>query len=224
LISVQPAAAHHFGAGFNSGTVVELKGTIKEFQFKNPHTWIQVLVPDANGKVTEWSLEWGSPNSLGRQGYRPSSFPPGAKITVRLNPMRNGSPAGGFIAAKLRMESHRSRDDKVSPSAGNGLKVNMGARITRRSFVTASAGAMISFLQVVPRPVPASSSTTPGSHEHLFLVDLRNAVNRKIGGDLRAVYPQNNNTPAQIPQRSTCCAKANWNSSLVGCNATQRKT
>src|SRR5438445_13306805 len=97
--SGQPAAAHHSGAGFNSGTVVELKGTIKEFQFKNPHTWIQVLVPDASGKVTEWSLEWGSPNSLGRQGYRPTSFPPGAKVTVRLNPMRNGSPAGGFMAA-----------------------------------------------------------------------------------------------------------------------------
>jgi len=119
LVSVQPVAAHHSGAGFNSGTVVELKGTIKEFQFKNPHTWIQVVVPDANGKLTEWSLEWGSPNSLGRQGYRPSSFPPGAKVTVRLNPMRNGSPAGGFIAAKFEDGKVIGRwDDKVSPSAG----------------------------------------------------------------------------------------------------------
>ena len=101
FISVQPAAAHHSGAGFNSDKVIELKGTIKEFQFKNPHTWIQVLVEDANGKTTEWSLEWGSPNSLGRQGYRPSTFPPGAKVTVRLNPMRTGAPAGGFIAAKF---------------------------------------------------------------------------------------------------------------------------
>jgi len=118
LISVQPAAAHHSGAGFNSGTVVELKGTIKEFQFKNPHTWIQVLVPDANSKVTEWSLEWGSPNSLGRQGYRPTTFPAGAKVTVRLNPMRNGSPAGGFIAAKFEDGKVIGRwDDKVSPSA-----------------------------------------------------------------------------------------------------------
>ena len=118
-ISVQPAAAHHSGAGFNSGAVVELKGTIKEFQFKNPHTWLQVLVPDASGKVTEWSLEWGSPNSLGRQGYRPTTFPPGAKVTVRLNPMRNGSPAGGFIAAKFEDGKVIGRwDDKVSPSAG----------------------------------------------------------------------------------------------------------
>src|SRR5438132_10484321 len=118
LISVQPAAAHHSGAGVNSGTVLELKGTIKEFQFKNPHTWIQVLVPDASGTVTEWSLEWGSPNSLGRQGYRPTSFPPGAKVTVRLNPMKSGAPAGGFIAAKFADGTVIGKwDDKISPSA-----------------------------------------------------------------------------------------------------------
>ena len=119
FISVQPAAAHHSGAGFNSDKVIELKGTIKEFQFKNPHTWIQVLVEDANGKTTEWSLEWGSPNSLGRQGYRPSTFPPGAKVMVRLNPMRTGAPAGGFIAAKFADGTTIGRwDDKISPSAG----------------------------------------------------------------------------------------------------------
>ena len=118
FISVQPAAAHHSGAGFNSDKVIEVNGTIKEFQFKNPHTWIQVMVADASGKVTEWSLEWGSPNSLGRQGYRPSSFPAGAKVTVRLNPMRNGSPAGGFIAAKFEDGKTIGRwDDKVGPSA-----------------------------------------------------------------------------------------------------------
>jgi hypothetical protein len=118
LISVQPAGAHHSGAGFNSGKVVELKGTVKEFQFKNPHTWIQVLVDDGTGKITEWSLEWGSPNQLGRMGYRPSTFPAGAKVTFRLNPMRNGEPAGGFIAAKFEDGTTIGRwDEKVSPSA-----------------------------------------------------------------------------------------------------------
>jgi hypothetical protein len=96
-----PAAAHHSGAGFDQSKVVEITGTIKEFQFKNPHTWIQVDVDDqAKGKV-EWSVEWGSPNQLGRQGYRPSTFPPGEKVTIRLNPMHNGSPAGGFVGAKF---------------------------------------------------------------------------------------------------------------------------
>jgi hypothetical protein len=120
LISVQPAAAHHSGAGFEADKVVELSGTIKEFQFKNPHTWIQVLVQDAKGKTTEWSLEWGSPNSLGRQGYRPSTFPPGAKVTVRFNPMKSGDAAGGFIAAKFADGTVIGKwDDKISPSAAS---------------------------------------------------------------------------------------------------------
>jgi len=98
---VAPAAAHHSGAGFDQSKVVEITGTIKEFQFKNPHTWIQVDVDDAAKGKVEWSVEWGSPNQLGRQGYRPSTFPPGEKVTIRLNPMHNGSPAGGFVGAKF---------------------------------------------------------------------------------------------------------------------------
>jgi hypothetical protein len=94
--------AHHSGAEFDNTKVVELNGTIKEFQFKNPHTWIQVLVPDSKGGNVEWSLEWGSPNNLGRDGYRPSTFPPGAKVAVRFNPMRSGAPAGMFLGAKFQ--------------------------------------------------------------------------------------------------------------------------
>jgi hypothetical protein len=101
FVSIPPAVAHHSGAGFNSDKLMELTGTIKEFQFKNPHTWIQVMVEDANGQKIEWSLEWGSPNSLGRQGIRPSTFPPGAKATMRLHPMINGAPAGAFVGAKF---------------------------------------------------------------------------------------------------------------------------
>jgi hypothetical protein len=101
LVVARPAVAHHSGAGFDSTKVMELTATVKEFQFTNPHTWLQVFVEDAKGGKVEWSLEWGSPNSLGRQGVRPSSFPPGAKITVRLNPMTNGAPAGGFVGAKF---------------------------------------------------------------------------------------------------------------------------
>jgi len=99
--TVPAAMAHHSGVEFDSGKVVELTGTIKEFQFKNPHSWVQVLVADPNGGTVEWSLEWGSPNALGREGYRPTTFPVGARVTVRLNPMKNGSPAGAFVGARL---------------------------------------------------------------------------------------------------------------------------
>ncbi|MEQ1884455.1 MAG: DUF6152 family protein [Bryobacteraceae bacterium] len=96
------ANAHHSGAGFSADVVKEITGVIKEFQFRNPHSWIQVNVADANGKVTEWSVEWGSPNQLGREGIRPSTFTPGSTVTIKLHPMTNGSPMGGFIGAKFK--------------------------------------------------------------------------------------------------------------------------
>jgi hypothetical protein len=100
-IAVAPLAAHHSAAMFDDEKVVELNGTIKEMQWTNPHIWIQVVV-DNNGQKTEWSLEGGSPNSLSRNGWRATTFKPGDAVTVRLNPMKDGSPAGSFIAAKFK--------------------------------------------------------------------------------------------------------------------------
>jgi len=99
-IAIQPVSAHHSSAGFGKD-VKELTGTIKEFQFRNPHSWIQMEVPDANGKVVEWSVEWGSPNQLGREGIRPSTFPAGTKVTVKVHPMSSGAPVASFIGAKM---------------------------------------------------------------------------------------------------------------------------
>jgi hypothetical protein len=99
-VAIQPVLAHHSGAGFSNDTK-QISGTVKEFQFKNPHSWIQVNVPDATGKMVEWSVEWGSPNQLGRDGYRPSTFAPGTKVTMKIHPMANGAPVAGFVAAKF---------------------------------------------------------------------------------------------------------------------------
>ena len=101
LLTTTRALAHHSDAMFDREQVRELSGTIKEFQFTNPHTWVQLSVKDANGKVVEWSLEWGSPNQLGRQGIRPSTFAVGAAVTVRANPMRDGTAGGAFIGARF---------------------------------------------------------------------------------------------------------------------------
>ena len=99
-IAIQPLYAHHSSAGFGKD-VRELTGTVKEFQFRNPHSWIQMEVPDANGKMVEWSVEWGSPNQLGREGIRPSTFPAGAKVTIKVHPMTSGAPVASFVGAKM---------------------------------------------------------------------------------------------------------------------------
>jgi Family of unknown function (DUF6152) len=92
--------AHHSGAMFDREKVVELKGTVKELQWSNPHIWIQ-LVSRENGTDKEWSLEGGSPNTLSRQGWRSTTFKPGDEVTVRFNPMKDGTSAGAFIGARF---------------------------------------------------------------------------------------------------------------------------
>ena len=100
-MTLNVATAHHSAAMFDHAKTVTLHGTVKNFQFTNPHSWIQVNVTDATGKVTEWSFEWGSPNQLGREGIRPATFSPGMNVTIKFHPMLNGSPVGGFIGAKM---------------------------------------------------------------------------------------------------------------------------
>jgi hypothetical protein len=95
-----PAAlAHHSAAMFDDTKVLELKGTVKELQWTNPHIWLQVIVED-QGKKTEWSIEGGSPNSLSRQGWRATTFKAGDRIAVRISPMKDGTAAGNFIGAR----------------------------------------------------------------------------------------------------------------------------
>jgi hypothetical protein len=99
--AIAPLAAHHSAAMFDDEKVVELNGNIKEVQWSNPHIWIQVVV-DTNGQKTEWSIEGGSPNSLSRNGWRPTTFKSGDAVTVRVNPMKDGTPGGSFIGAKFK--------------------------------------------------------------------------------------------------------------------------
>ena len=102
FMGAQTLLAHHAGTMFDENKTAELTGTIKEFQFTNPHSWIQVMVMTKPGEAPkEWSVEWGSPNQLARQGIRPSTFPSGTKVTMKVHPMRDGSAAGLFVAAKF---------------------------------------------------------------------------------------------------------------------------
>jgi hypothetical protein len=94
------AQAHHSATMFDDNKIIELSGTVKEFQWKNPHIWIQVMVKGADGTAKEWSVEGGGPNSLSRNGWRPTTFKPGDSVTIRVHPMRDGSAAGNFIGAK----------------------------------------------------------------------------------------------------------------------------
>jgi hypothetical protein len=92
------AWAHHSAAMFDSSKQVTLGGTVKEFQFTNPHSWIQIYVPDAAGKPVEWSVEWGGVSGLYKQGVRASSIKPGDKLTIVGHPLRNGNPGATVMS------------------------------------------------------------------------------------------------------------------------------
>ncbi|HMA12224.1 MAG TPA: DUF6152 family protein [Steroidobacteraceae bacterium] len=96
-----PVMAHHSFSMFDDKKEVVLKGVVKEFQWSNPHTWIQLNVTDASGKVVEWSIEGGSPNLVGRQGWKRSTFKPGDEVEITIHPMRDGQPGGSFMRAVL---------------------------------------------------------------------------------------------------------------------------
>jgi hypothetical protein len=91
------AFAHHSMSMFDRDKIIMLDGTVKDFQWTNPHSWLDVMVPDGKGGSVEWGLELGSLNQLQRTGWKPVTLKPGDKIKVTLHPLKNGDP-GGMLA------------------------------------------------------------------------------------------------------------------------------
>lgn len=95
-----PALAHHSFAMFDQKQIMTLQGTVREFEWTNPHAFIELDVPNGD-KITHWSIELNSPNNLKRQGWTRTSLKAGDKVTLRMNPLRNGETGGLFLDVKL---------------------------------------------------------------------------------------------------------------------------
>jgi hypothetical protein len=98
---IPPASAHHSYAMFDAHNLVTAEATVKEFQWTNPHSWLQVMIVDNKGVAEEWSLELGSLVALHRWGWKPHSLNPGDKVKVSLNPLRDGSHGGRLMSIVL---------------------------------------------------------------------------------------------------------------------------
>ncbi len=86
---------------FDQSKQITLVGSVKDFQWTNPHCWIQVLVPDPNNpqaEPVEWGVEMGAPVELMRKGWKPHSLNPGDKVTIVVNPLRDGQHGGLVLA------------------------------------------------------------------------------------------------------------------------------
>ena len=96
-----PALAHHSFSMFDAEKTVTVEGTVKEFEWTNPHSWIRVVVPNTAGKPLEWAVEMGSPSQIAQRGWSATSVKPGDKITLTIHPLKDGSRGGQFMAAVL---------------------------------------------------------------------------------------------------------------------------
>ena len=96
-----PASAHHSFAMFDANQTTTLEGTVKEFQWTNPHAWIVLTVAKQGEADQQWAVEMGGPSGLARQGWRPKTLTPGMSVKVTIHPLRDGSNGGQFMDATL---------------------------------------------------------------------------------------------------------------------------
>jgi len=94
LAAAMPAPAHHSFAMFDHDHQVKLSGTVKQFQWTNPHVYIEMQAADANGAVKHYTIECASPGILDRVGWKFNMIKPGDKITAIIAPLRTGEPGG----------------------------------------------------------------------------------------------------------------------------------
>src|SRR5262245_44987466 len=100
-VAVSSVAAHHSPVMFDRSTTKTIVGTVVQFTWTNPHSSIQIDVPNDKGGVDRWGVELGSPQSMARNGWRSNLIKAGDKVTVVVNPLKSGEFGGIFVSMEL---------------------------------------------------------------------------------------------------------------------------
>ena len=105
LVAVSGAAlAHHSFAMFDQEHPMELKGTVTEFKFTSPHTFILLEVKGTDGSSTVWNLEGASPSALVREGWASKTLKAGDELKMTIDPLRSGAPGGAWNVNKTKLK------------------------------------------------------------------------------------------------------------------------
>jgi len=99
------ALAHHSFAMFDQEHPMELKGTVTEFKFTSPHTFVLLEVKGTDGTSTVWNLEGASPSALVREGWSSKTLKAGDELKMTINPLRSGAPGGAWSEKKTEFTS-----------------------------------------------------------------------------------------------------------------------
>jgi hypothetical protein len=98
LLCAATALPHHGTSGYVMTEEVLLTGTVKEWTFRNPHTWLRLDVTSTSGEVTEWSIESAPPNYMARRGWSAKSLERGEEVTILISPLRKkNEPNRGIL-------------------------------------------------------------------------------------------------------------------------------
>jgi len=109
-------------AGFDRVKIVTLVGTVKQFKWANPHSWIELEVPNDKGGVDIWNVEMTSPGVLIRAGWKSTTLKPGDKVTIAAHPLQTGEPGGIFVSVTLA--NGQTLTDKSAPASPPAAPAN----------------------------------------------------------------------------------------------------
>jgi hypothetical protein len=97
--------AHHSFAMFDQEHPLDLTGTVKEYRYTSPHTFIILDVKQPDGTSQLWNLEGGAPSGLIRDGWSSKTLKPGDELQMTINPLRSGAPGGAWNVSKIKYKS-----------------------------------------------------------------------------------------------------------------------
>ena len=101
LILSVPVFAHHGNAALDVGKKVTVKGTVTQWLWANPHCWLKVDVKDENGNVVNWVGETNNAADMIEKGWSKQTFKVGDEVSVTMEPVKNGKPAGKVLEVVL---------------------------------------------------------------------------------------------------------------------------
>ena len=118
LWNVGPVFAHHSMTGFDRAKTLMLVGTVKGFGWVNPHSWIEMDVPNSKGVVETWNIEMTAPGILAKAGWKSTTLKAGDKVTLGIHPLLTGEPGGLFVSVTLpdgRVMMERAQPPAAAP-------------------------------------------------------------------------------------------------------------
>jgi hypothetical protein len=118
VVAASAAWAHHSFASFDMNQHLKITGTVRTFEWTNPHAWLWVDVANDKGGVDTWGFEGSAPGEMSRNGWSKRAVNPGDKVTVEYRPLKSGQHGGSFGRVTLA-------DGRVL--GGNGLGGPPGA-------------------------------------------------------------------------------------------------